>query len=230
MLAALVLGTLLVAYNTLLAALPAQTQGRVYVPLNLLLTALLLLWALTGAGLTLDQAGLLGAGWGRAALAGGLTGLLLSLPLWLMALLRLAPRGGLARLRPPASSASQERLLYHVFVRIPLGTALWEEVAFRGVLYPLLAAATTLWWGALLSSAFFVLWHIGPSLRTFVAAGVPRAGRLARLAWPTMAVGTLAGGLLFIGLREVTGHLVAPIVAHALVNASARTAFYLRYR
>lgn len=58
-------------------------------------------------------------------------------------------------------------MLYHVLIRIPLGTVLLEEIAFRGVLPALFGAAPALrWkWGPVLAaSVLFGLWHILPSI------------------------------------------------------------------
>ena len=224
----LALGLLLGAYNTLLSFLSEGVRERLYVPLNLGLTGTLLAWSVGSGGLSLHQVGLGAQGWRAGALVGGVAGLLLASPLWAVALLKKPVLGGpLASLRAPPTDRSVRGLLYQVLVRIPLGTALWEEAAFRGVLYALLAAAASPWAGALLTSAFFTLWHIGPSLRLWPLMGVPTTGRRGALAWAGMVTTTFAGGLLLVGLRAWTGHLAAPLLAHALINASARAAFFL---
>lgn len=57
------------------------------------------------------------------------------------------------------------QLMWLALVRIPLGTVLLEEVAFRGVL-PALLGGTRRWrWGPVLGAAgLFGLWHLLPSL------------------------------------------------------------------
>ncbi len=58
-------------------------------------------------------------------------------------------------------------MLYQVLLRIPLGTAFLEEVAFRGVLPALMGASPAIrWrWGPVLGASFlFGLWHILPSM------------------------------------------------------------------
>ncbi len=69
-----------------------------------------------------------------------------------------------------------------------------EEVFFRGALQPRLG-----WLGA---SLVFGFAHIAPR----------------RSLWPWTGFALIAGGLLG-GLFEVTGNLVAPIAAHAAINA-----------
>ena len=58
-------------------------------------------------------------------------------------------------------------MLYQVLVRIPLGTVILEEVAFRGVLPALMGASPAIRWRwkpVLGASLLFGLWHILPSL------------------------------------------------------------------
>lgn len=66
-----------------------------------------------------------------------------------------------------ASNNNLPIMLYQVLVRIPLGTVVLEEIAFRGVLPALMGAAPAIRWRwvpVLVASALFGLWHILPSL------------------------------------------------------------------
>jgi len=69
----------------------------------------------------------------------------------------------------------------------------------------------------------FSLWHILPAFDSHgsnsVATGVP----VALLAVGTVGIAGLAGAV-FAGLRPWKGHVAAPIVVHAAVNASALVA------
>jgi len=109
------------------------------------------------------------------------------------------------------------------FVVIPLGTILFEEVAFRGVLWGLVRKG----WGStaatLVSSAFFGLWHVLPSLRLnrvnpavtdLVGAGT--TGQVLAVAGAVLF--TAAAGVLFCELRRRSGSLLAPIGLHWAVN------------
>jgi CAAX protease family protein len=51
-------------------------------------------------------------------------------------------------------------LAYHACVRIPLGTVVLEEVAFRSVLPALAARRYGISGGVLIASALFGLWHV----------------------------------------------------------------------
>lgn len=127
---------------------------------------------------------------------------------------------------------SRTTALWHLFVRIPLGTALAEEVIFRGVLSGLLASSldedpkhvrTTLLppgIGGGASSVLFGLWHVLPSLEIAKAnVAVRRAvhGRAAHGVALAVGVSTLAGFGLHL-LRQRSGHVVAPVLVHLVAN------------
>ena len=114
-------------------------------------------------------------------------------------------------------------LAFHYVVRIPFGTALFEEVVFRGVLLALLARETTALVAVVASSIAFGLWHIGASL-DFLRANRPDAGRRARVAAALAGIGvTFGGGLAFAALRLAAGSLAAPVLVHAVVNTVGLT-------
>jgi uncharacterized protein len=109
------------------------------------------------------------------------------------------------------------------FVVIPLGTILFEEVAFRGVLWGLLCTRASATRATLVSSGLFGLWHVLPSLRLnqvnpAVAdlVGPGRAGQV--LAVVGAVVFTAAAGALLCELRRRSGSLLAPIALHWAVN------------
>jgi membrane protease YdiL (CAAX protease family) len=115
-------------------------------------------------------------------------------------------------------------LAYQVLIRIPLGTALFEEVAFRGVLFGQWQRTTSLRGAAIGTSVMFGLWHILPTLGRL---DLNPAGGYA-VNWPATVgivagamVATAAAGLVFVWLRLRSGSLLAPIVAHAAINSSA---------
>lgn len=106
-------------------------------------------------------------------------------------------------------------------VRIPIGTAAFEEVAFRGVLHGMIADRSGPWAGAVGSSLAFGLWHIGPTLAALRVNDVD-TGRLPACT-AAVAVTSLAGGVL-AGLRFASGHVAGPWLAHWAVNAAALAA------
>jgi membrane protease YdiL (CAAX protease family) len=118
---------------------------------------------------------------------------------------------------------SAGEVAFAVLVRAPVGTALLEEVAFRGVLLAMLARRFGVAWGIAGSSLAFGAWHVVPSLG--IAAGnaaicsVLGAHPLGAAAIGVLAAG-LAGALLCL-LRIRYDHLVAPWAVHATSNSLA---------
>jgi membrane protease YdiL (CAAX protease family) len=109
------------------------------------------------------------------------------------------------------------------FLVVPLGTVIFEEVAFRGVLWALLADRAGAAWATVCTSLLFGLWHVLPALdlaRT--NAAVAGSGGRARLV--TTVLGTVlftaAAGVLFAELRRLSGSLLAPILLHWATNAA----------
>lgn len=123
----------------------------------------------------------------------------------------------------PEGDGDLGRVALTVLVVIPLGTVLPEELAFRGLLLPLLGRGRGLNAAIWLSSGLFGLWHVLPSLgggaanaAIVGAVGGDTAGTIARVV-ATVCVTSLAGVVL-CWLRLRSGSLVAPLLAHWTVN------------
>ncbi len=132
-----------------------------------------------------------------------------------------ATRQGFADTR--ATTLSGAAVLWHVAARIPLGTALLEEVAFRGVLYAMLARRRGVRAAILGSSLLFGLWHVLPSLELRDANAAVAALVGANMAGAVVTVGaavagTTLGGVLFCELRRRSGSLLAPFALHWAFN------------
>jgi uncharacterized protein len=109
-------------------------------------------------------------------------------------------------------------LAYQVAFRIPVGTVLWEEIAFRGVLQAALRRVMSEPAAIAVASGVFGAWHIRPTaaaLRVNQLAG-DRRQTAARVA-AGVAV-TAAGGALFSWLRARSGRLAAPVLLHLATN------------
>ena len=117
--------------------------------------------------------------------------------------------------------------VYRAAVRIPLGTVLLEEVAFRGVLLALLAAVVPLGWAVAVSCVLFGLWHIVPTAALLDVNCIAR-DRALILAGSVAAMA--AAGLLLCWLRLATGGVAAPAAVHASVTATATVAAYVVQR
>jgi CAAX protease family protein len=113
--------------------------------------------------------------------------------------------------------------LLTAFVLIPLGTVLFEEVAFRGVLWGLLRRRHGTWVATSVSSALFGVWHVLPSLG--LAADDQAIGNTVGSGSSGQAVSVLGtvlftglAGVVFCELRRRSGSLLAPAGLHWAVN------------
>ena len=114
--------------------------------------------------------------------------------------------------------------LMSAFVVIPVGTILVEEIAFRSVLWGMLARHTTTRRVLLTSSVLFGLWHVLPSLHLASAnQGVGDAVRGAGgSATVLVVVATVAftalGGVVAGELRRRSGSVLASVGMHWATN------------
>jgi membrane protease YdiL (CAAX protease family) len=116
-----------------------------------------------------------------------------------------------------------------VLVRIPLGTVLWEEVAFRGVLLAALSRLVSLRTAVGLTAVVFGVWHIRPTLDGLAASDVAD-GSARALAVALVCAGTALAGLLFAWLRLRSGSLLAPVLLHLATNSLGTTAAVIAHR
>lgn len=189
-----------------------------YVVRNLALSAGLLVLA---GRLGLDRAALgLAPGHWRAGLrwgagAAGVVAVVLAAAVVLADTLPLVA----ALLGDQRAALAPQALAFAALVRIPLGTALFEELAFRGVLLAVLVRHLGAGRAAWVSSAVFGLWHIAPTIVALEENNV----EVASIAGVAAVVGAVAvtsvAGLLFVWLRVRAASLLAPILAHTATNS-----------
>jgi membrane protease YdiL (CAAX protease family) len=121
--------------------------------------------------------------------------------------------------------ATSAEAMRKVLVRVPLETALAEEVVFRGSLLALADAAGTRRSALAWSSVVFGLWHVLPALHSHrsdsgtAKAAAPVGGAAAVVAGTVIA--TTAAGVGFAWLRRRSRSVLAPVLAHTAVNALA---------
>jgi membrane protease YdiL (CAAX protease family) len=113
--------------------------------------------------------------------------------------------------------------LYLSLVAIPLGTVLFEEVAFRSVLWALLARDYGVPVATAVSAILFGLWHVLPAValartHTSVRGTTTAPGRRVALTVLATIVFTTIAGIVFAELRRRSGSLVAPIGLHWATN------------
>lgn len=122
------------------------------------------------------------------------------------------------------------QLAYQVLVRIPVGTVVWEEIAFRGVLQAALRRVMPSPWAGATGAAVFGLWHVRPTAGALAINGLA-SGRRARVLAVTGVVAGMAGaGAVLSVLRERSGSLAAPVVLHLATNCLGPMASALAHR
>ncbi|MBA4862229.1 CPBP family intramembrane metalloprotease [Streptomyces sp. PSKA54] len=122
-----------------------------------------------------------------------------------------------------AAGLSVQQLLWRVLVRVPLGTVLLEETAFRGVLWAMIRRRRGTRWATAVSSLLFGLWHLLPSrgLNRSNTAVQSALGSGSASVAPTVAAAiaaTVAAGVVLCEVRRRTGSLLAPAALHWAVN------------
>lgn len=116
-------------------------------------------------------------------------------------------------------------LLRVVLVRIPFGTVLLEEVAFRAVLLGLLLLRTSPTRALLGSALLFGLWHLPSTVHDGSGSVAAQVGAVVGV-----LLVTSAAGVGFGWLRLRSGSLAAPVLAHVATNSTAFLASWLVQR
>ena len=113
-------------------------------------------------------------------------------------------------------------------VVVPLGTVLWEELAFRGVLWGQLHTRWSSRVATIVSSLLFGIWHAVPALRfadsnesvTTVSDGagssIGTVGTVGTVIVTVLLTGL--GGVILCELRRRSDSLLAPIGLHWAIN------------
>lgn len=121
------------------------------------------------------------------------------------------------------ASLSGPRLMFQALVEVPFGTVLFEEIAFRAVLFSMLARRFGVVPAIVISSILFGLWHILPSIGTHEQSaalgsvvGEGRRGNILAVALSVLT--TSIAGVVFAGLRLVSGSVLAPMGLHWATN------------
>ena len=193
-----------------------------YVPANLTL-ALLAVVAARAAGLTVDDLGFAidGVTLRRGLLLGGGAA---SIVLGVVALGLLTPSMRPFFANQRLLSLGRRAAAYESIVRIPLGTALAEEVLFRGVLLGLLLQRTSTARAVAYTSLWFGAWHILPTIANLEGYDAEIVSRTPVGMIQTLTItvtATSIGGGLFGLLRLRARSVLAPVLTHATLNIAA---------
>jgi membrane protease YdiL (CAAX protease family) len=186
-----------------------------YVLVNAVLTVLLIYWAVRIDGLTFGEIGITREHAIRSALIGAGLALAVSLPVVLYFAFPVV-------VDEPVQYDAVDDLtlagfLVWALVKQPLGTAVFEEVAFRGILQAKMTSLFTIRAGIAITSVVFALWHVVINYRTIEQTNVGDSAPLAVLAQVGSLVGLFVGGVFMSLLRHYTHNLAGPIVFHWLV-------------
>lgn len=223
---ALLLSALLLLYSNLTSLFEAERREEFLLYSNLGLLSLLLLWA-RWAGFTLPELGLAGAQARASAFWGIALGLVLALPP--AAFIALAPFvTGEPVQAGDINGLSGSEMALRLAFRIPVGTALFEEVAFRGVLYASWLRATDLRRTVLGTGVVFALWHVVITFKSVAESEVVEAAPLIALGYLGSLLGLFVGGAAFALLRWRTGGVAGPFFFHWIVVALMTLTVWLR--
>ena len=128
----------------------------------------------------------------------------------------------------------QKDVAYRALVRFPIGTALFEEVAFRGVVYGMWRrSGASPRQAATVTAITFGIWHLIPANQALT--GNPLGPHFAspRSRAAVVGTGALLTGLSSFGfswMRERSGSLVAPWITHAAINIAGYLAGVAAWR
>jgi membrane protease YdiL (CAAX protease family) len=117
-----------------------------------------------------------------------------------------------------ARDSSRGEIAYKSLIRFPIGTALFEEATFRGVLPALVGQPNAT--GDLLSAGVFGLWHLIPTARALPGSPLSQEMTLVDRAKVVMAgcTATTLAGIGFSWLRRRSGSIVLPWLVHSAFN------------
>ncbi|MBM2812190.1 MAG: hypothetical protein HW416_2949 [Chloroflexi bacterium] len=120
--------------------------------------------------------------------------------------------------QPEYHHLSRARLLLLVFFQFLVGTSVFEEITFRGLLHAKLSRTFGTHHALVLGSAVFAGWH------AVITAYNLRRSNLPRKLFPFMYVGAMAvlfvAGWLLGLLRVLTGHVGGGVLAHWMMVAN----------
>lgn len=211
----------LAAYNNLAGLHP--WHRRWYVLLNLGAAGALLA-ASSASGFGAGEPGLSGEALPRGVRLGTRFAAVVTAG-WVLAAAVPAARPLLGDRRLAGQSGGQAAC--QALVRIPVGTVLWEEAAFRGVLQAAVCRLLPRPAAVAVTSVVFGVWHVRPALEGLGVNGLAR-GRGATAAGVTGVVAaTAAGGAFLSWLRLRSGSLAAPLLLHLATNSPGPLAAWL---
>ena len=219
------LAMFLFTYNNVVNLLPQTLHAPMYVWMNLAVLLLVWIWSRRYLNLTARDIGWTTHNLGKSILYGlGVTALVV-LPF--VIILWLLPSMGFNAKTPRLETIARDIFWWRILIRIPIGTAFFEEMLFRGIFYGYLmkkfAQAKTI----MISSLFFGFWHITPVYRV-VSQDLQTTSPAHFLAlFLLLVLGSIVGGILFAWVRYRTKNIAGCVLAHALINVLSLLGAYV---
>jgi membrane protease YdiL (CAAX protease family) len=212
----LLLALFLFTYNNVVNFLPPTLHAPLYVWMNLGVLLLVWIWSRHHLNLTLSDIGCTRHNIGKSILYGLILSAVVIIPF--VILLWLLPGLGFSVKTPRLETIAKDIFWWRIFIRIPIGTAFFEEMLFRGIFYGYLAKKLSQARTVFITSLFFGFWHIMPAFRVVsrdlqIAAPFPFVAL-----WLLLILGSIVGGILFAWTRYRSRNITGCVLAHALIN------------
>jgi membrane protease YdiL (CAAX protease family) len=212
----LLLAFFLFAYNNVVNFLPPTLHAYLYIWMNLAVLGLVWLWSRKYLKLTASEIGWTRQNLGKSVLYGLGVSAVVVLPF--VILLCLLPALGLNVKTPRLEAVARDIFWWRILIRIPFGTAFFEEMLFRGIFYGYLIKKMSQVKTILITSLFFAFWHIIPAYEVVSQhLQIGSTGMFIGL-WFVLMLGSFVGGVLFAWIRYRTKNIAGCIIAHALIN------------
>jgi membrane protease YdiL (CAAX protease family) len=191
-----------------------------YVPWNLAATVVVILIALRWDRCTLAHLGLTKEEAKSGLVWGGSLALVIVVGMTLFAVMPWSSQA----YEDSRAEVSGWVVAYRALIAIPLGTVLFEEVSFRGVLPALVDHHRSHRFAVLVSAGLFGLWHVLPSL-TLSESNDALSDELPGVLGQLVGIGggvifTAFVGLMFMWLRDRSGSVLAPALVHIATNST----------
>jgi membrane protease YdiL (CAAX protease family) len=222
---ALALSLLLLLYSNGTSGFDHDARERFLLWSNLGLLALLLAWALGAARFTLAEVGLDPRNAVGSAAFGLVLSVLAAVPPVLFIVLAPLFNGGPVE-ADDITGRSGAAMAFFLLFRQPVGTALFEELAFRGILYGAWLRVGGERAAFLGTATVFALWHSVITSRTVIESGVVESPPAIVAGVAVSLLGLFAGGLIFAYLRWHTQSIAAAVIAHWLIVAAMAAAVW----
>lgn len=131
------------------------------------------------------------------------------------------------------ANARARTVFFEAGFRIPLGTALVEEILFRGVLLGALLQSYSPVAAGIIAAIVFGLWHIVPSINSIESNNAVQEKLRAKSLHTASSVAaivlvTTIAGLFFNWLRIVSGTIFTTWAVHWAINSSGAVAAALQ--